>query len=232
MIFVPVWDQNYLKSVRFQYVTIALILLNILIFFAVNLASFRDFSEVVAEFALVPNDFLPWTKFFPLRPEHATFITYMFLHGGFFHLMANMIFMFVFADNVEDAMGHVRFIVFFVLCGIAAAFAHIALTSQTASPLIGASGAVSGVLGAYLLLHPHALVWVILPLPKIIFVPLRFPAWIVIFAWIAAQISSGFLFPAASTAWWSHLGGFLAGIFLILIMRRPSAHLFSDETGT
>jgi len=233
MLFVPIWDMNHLKSVRFQYVTVSIILLNVIIYavFESGLFAIIAPEEVVRRFALRPSDVKSLSSFIDTTPAHFKFITYMFLHGSTFHLLGNMLFLFVFGDNVEDAMGHVRFILFYLMCGVFAGIAHCFFTVSPQAILVGASGAISGVIGAYLMLHPNIRVWILMPLPSLPFLPLRFSAAFIIIVWIAYQAVSAILFPAAVTAWWAHLGGFFSGILLILFMRRPGVALFDKATG-
>jgi membrane associated rhomboid family serine protease len=140
-----------------------------------------------------------------------------------------MIFLFVFGDNVEDALGHVRFGIFYLLCGALAALCHSQITSTPEIPLIGASGAISGVIGAYLMLHPNVRVWVLMPSLPIL--PLRFSAAFVIGIWIVYQIVSALYLPTGSTAWWAHIGGFAAGALFITVMKRPGVKLFGTPKG-
>jgi membrane associated rhomboid family serine protease len=232
MLFVPIWDFNKLKRVHFQYVTIALILLNIAVYvlFETNLLLIAPAGFVEA-FAFKPSDVMPLRSFLDHRSEHFHFLTYMFLHGSPWHLIGNMIFLFVFGDNVEDAMGHARFILFYLLCGMIAALVHSAATASPNLPLIGASGAVSGVIGAYLMLHPNIRGWVLVPILKLPFFPLRFSAALVIVIWLIYQLLSAVLISDGATAWWAHIGGFLAGVVLVTIMRRPGVPLFDSATG-
>jgi membrane associated rhomboid family serine protease len=231
MPFVPIWDMNHLRSVKFQYVTIILILINVIIYFAFETELFFHLaSAFIGEFSFKPKDVVSigsidhWSDQYKL-------ISYMFLHGSVWHLAGNMIFLFVFGDNVEDAMGHGRFICFYLLCGISAALVHSLITSSPDVPLIGASGAISGVIGAYMVLHPNIRVWVLFPLPSFPFLPLRFSAAFVIGVWIIYQIVSAVFFNTAATAWWAHVGGFATGIILIFFMKRPSVRLFDKATG-
>jgi membrane associated rhomboid family serine protease len=156
-------------------------------------------------------------------PESVTLLSYMFLHGDIFHLLSNMLFLWVFGDNVEDAMGHTKFLVFFLLCGLAGGLAHAAMQPASKLPLIGASGAVAGVIGAYLLLHPRVLVWVL----AFRFIPLKIPAALVLGVWVATQVIMVFVTQAGpeQVAWWAHIGGFLAGAVLIVLFRRPGVPL-------
>jgi membrane associated rhomboid family serine protease len=188
-------------------------------------------AAFIQAFSVRPSDIAQKSWFLHTAAPHFKLITYMFAHAGIFHLMGNMIFLFVFGDNVEDAMGHTRFILFYLMCGVFAAVIHSLLTASPHVPLVGASGAVSGVIGAYLMLHPNIRVWVLLPVPVLPFVPLRFSAGFVIGVWILYQIASALFLPASSTAFWAHVGGFAAGILLVLFMRRPGVPLLDKATG-
>ena len=155
-------------------------------------------------------------------PDYLTYITYAFLHGDFMHLAGNMLFLWVFGDNVEDALGHFRFLVFYLLCAIAGAFLHGIVDTSSQVPLIGASGAIAGIVSAYLLLHPRVKVWVLV----LMRLPLKIPAWIPIILWIAFQF---LMFAAAGedqVSWAAHIGGIIAGAVLILVMRRKDVPLF------
>jgi len=145
----------------------------------------------------------------------ASVFTAMFLHGGWLHLLGNMLFLLIFGNNVEDRMGHVRFLLFYVVCGYAAGYGFALLNADSGDPLIGASGAIAGVLGAYLVLYPKARVWVLVPF--LIFLPLRLPAWLVLGFWFVLQAlySSGEGVSSAGTvAYAAHVVGFLAGMVL------------------
>jgi len=155
----------------------------------------------------------------------ATMFTSMFLHGGFMHLLGNMLYLWIFGDNVEDSMGRVRYVIFYLLCGVAAVFAQ-ALPDPTSSvPMIGASGAISGVLGAYLLLFPHAHVLVGLPLGFYVHT-WRWPAGLVLSVWFLLQlVSSLFASGDGGIAFRAHLGGFVAGLLLIPLFKRSEIPL-------
>jgi membrane associated rhomboid family serine protease len=152
----------------------------------------------------------------------------MFLHGSWMHLGGNMLYLWVFGNNVEDAMGHVRFAIFYLACGAVAALAQAAQEPSSTIPMIGASGAIGGILGAYLLLHPHARILVVVPFGFLI--PLRIPAFIVLGLWFVIQ----FIATASSTgddggggvAYWAHIGGFAAGLVLVLVLKRRDVPLF------
>jgi membrane associated rhomboid family serine protease len=149
-----------------------------------------------------------------------TLVTSMFLHGGFLHLGGNMLYLWIFGNNVEDAMGHVRFLAFYFVCGIAAALSQALSEPDSAIPMVGASGAISGVLASYALIFPRARVNVIIPL-GIIFYPLKISAVYVIGFWFLLQLLNLIGPPqAGGTAWWAHVGGFAAGLALTPILSR------------
>ncbi|MBI2368738.1 MAG: rhomboid family intramembrane serine protease [Deltaproteobacteria bacterium] len=156
-------------------------------------------------------------------------ITSMFLHGGFMHLIGNMVYLWIFGNNVEDAMGHGRFIVFYGTCGVLAALTHALTAPDSRVPMIGASGAISGVLGAYLLLYPHARVLVLIPLG--IFTRLVYlPAGLVLGLWFALQLLSGTASISqggGGVAWFAHVGGFVAGMALIGVFKRRRVRFFN-----
>ncbi|MGI8738962.1 MAG: rhomboid family intramembrane serine protease [Gammaproteobacteria bacterium] len=160
-------------------------------------------------------------------PPLATVFTSMFLHGGWLHLIGNMLYLWIFADNIEDAMGHGRFVVFYLLCGIAAALAQALPAPGSEIPMIGASGAISGVLGAYLLLHPRAHVMVLIPLGFFSQV-MRLPALLVLGLWFVLQLISELGAPeGAGVAFRAHIGGFVAGMALIPFFKHRRVKLFS-----
>jgi membrane associated rhomboid family serine protease len=220
--FVPLKDDNPLRVIRFQTVTAAIVAVNVVIFFFTGALARPDFTSAIATgFGVVPSELLDPSRVAPLSlnpvAEPVTLITYMFLHGGWLHLIFNMAFLWVFADNIEDAFGHFGFSLFYVLCGVAAALAHVVMAADSHVPLIGASGAVSGVLGAYLLLYPRARMWVLFYLP----IPFRIPAWIVLGLWFVLQVLNVFAPEAEGEmiAWWAHIGGFAAGMVLTVLLR-------------
>jgi membrane associated rhomboid family serine protease len=235
-VFIPLHDTNPLKKISFPYVTVALIVLNVGIYMVLQTGWFIPLEdENLTAFAVVPTQFLASTggdssvlaSGGVLVPERLTLVTYMFLHGGWIHLIGNMLFLWVFGDNIEDAMGHMRFIMFYLMCGIFAALAHTYMLPHSDLPLIGASGAVAGVISAYLILHPKVKVWV-LALWRI---PIRITAAWALGIWILAQFANLFFASEEAVAWWAHLGGLLAGAVLILFMRRRGVVLFDRTRG-
>jgi membrane associated rhomboid family serine protease len=162
----------------------------------------------------------------PAAPRAFPFVSSLFLHAGWLHVLSNMWMLYIFGDNVEDRLGRLRFVVFYIVCGIAAGWAHAAVHPQSSVPAVGASGAIAGVMGAYLMLLPHARVLAVVP---ILFYPvfLRVPAVVFMLFWFAMQFFSGVLAlggaaGAAGIAWWAHIGGFLAGLLLAALLGRGS----------
>ena len=218
--FVPIHDTNPLNVIRFQIVTVALLVSNIVLFLWVHYEASGQPAQVnTAIYGVIPLELLTSKPtVFPPTPlfEGLTLISYMFLHADWMHLIGNMAFLYVFADNVEDAMGHWRFLFFYLACGVAAGGAHALMSDSSAAPLIGASGAVAGVLGAYLVLYPRARVWVLIFLR----IPVRIPAYWALGGWIVWQLFQVYLSDEQSNvAWWAHIGGFAAGLLLVFIMR-------------
>jgi membrane associated rhomboid family serine protease len=228
VVFIPLSDDNPLRSIRFQWVTLGLIAANVVVFLLENTP---DGQAAIASFALIPTELFQVRIFggavlgpdqtLPV-PEGLTLITYQFLHSDFLHLLSNMLFLWVFGDNVEDAMGHFKFLVFYLLSGIAGGLAHAWMVPNSTLPLIGASGAVAGVIAAYLILHPRVRVWVL----AFRIIPLRIKAVWVLGVWAATQIIMITIAPFDQVAWWAHVGGMAAGAILVLVMRRPGVPLF------
>ena len=228
MVFIPLSDDNPLRSVRFQWVTIALIAANVVVFLLENTP---DGQAAIASFALIPSELFHvrlWggSVLAPDQllqvPEGLTLFTYQFLHGDVLHLLSNMLFLWVFGDNVEDAMGHIKFLAFYLLCGVAGGLAHAFMLPDSRLPLIGASGAVAGVIAAYLILHPRVRVWVL----AFRFIPLRITAAWVLGVWVITQFVMIAIAPSDQVAWWAHVGGMVAGAVLVLVLRRPGVPLF------
>ncbi|MGH6737088.1 MAG: rhomboid family intramembrane serine protease [Methyloceanibacter sp.] len=234
--FIPLHDTNPLKKIRFQYVTVGLIALNVAFYAIFQTGWFIPLGdENLMALAVIPAKLTEGsgggTAFFATGalpvPERLTLVTYMFLHGGWIHLIGNMLFLWVFGDNIEDAMGHLRFIMFYLMCGIFAALLHTWMLPHSDLPLIGASGAVAGVIAAYLILHPKVKVWV-LALWRI---PIKITAAWALGIWILAQFANLLFETEEAVAWWAHIGGLLAGAVLILFMRRRGVVLFDRTRG-
>jgi membrane associated rhomboid family serine protease len=163
-------------------------------------------------------------------PAWSTVFTSMFLHGGWLHLVGNMLYLWIFGNNVEDALGHGRFIVFYLVCGIIAAMSQALPDTASVIPMIGASGAISGVLGAYLLLYPHARVLVVIPIGFYLHTT-RLPAGWVLGFWFVLQLINSVASAGqqGGTAWGAHIGGFVAGMALVPLFRRRGVRLFAPR---
>ncbi len=229
--FIPLHDDNPLRSISFPYVTTLLLLTNVIIFVGFQSGLFYNIGHTgLADLAIIPCQLLGFEicsansqQIIGATPEMITPISYMFLHGGWMHLIGNMLFLYVFGDNVEDAMGHVSFLAFYLLCGVIAGYVHAYIAPSSSVPLIGASGAVAGVIAAYLVLHPNVLVWVL----AFGFLSLNLRALYVLGAWVVIQFFSVMTASGpGGTAFWAHIGGLAAGAVLILLMKRPGVKLF------
>ncbi|MEP3045360.1 MAG: rhomboid family intramembrane serine protease [Roseibium sp.] len=224
--FLPLHDHNRLDHVPRPYVNLALIAANVLVFFFVQGGGIQQ-SMIGSSYSygLVPAVFFDIRDLEPhlqILPEWAGIITYAFLHGDFMHLLGNMLFLWVFGDNVEDAMGHFRYLVFYLICAAAGGYAYAVLDASSEVPLVGASGAVSGVVAAYLMLHPRVKIWV-LAFGRF---PLRLSAKWVLGAWVVFQFVNFGLAGDSQVAWIAHIGGMVAGAVLILFFRRKGVLLF------
>ena len=228
MVFIPLSVDNPLRSIRFQWVTVAIIAANVLVFiWQVSPGG----AAMAASFAVVPSELFRAHIFggavvSPNEsihvPEGLTLITYQFLHGDIIHIASNMLFLWVFGDNVEDDLGHAKYLIFYLACGIAGGLMHAWMQPTSTLPLIGASGAVAGVIAAYLMLHPRVMVWVL----AFRIIPLRISAFWVLGLWVLTQFAMIFFGPKDQVAWWAHIGGIAMGAVLVLFLRRPGVPLF------
>ncbi|WP_283638534.1 rhomboid family intramembrane serine protease [Marinovum algicola] len=204
----PIRDHN--PSGRTPFVTYALMAINIVVFLSYVDMGDRALSYFYWDYALIPAEVS--------AGEGITGVfTSMFLHGGFLHLAGNMLFLFIFGDNIEDEMGHLPYLGFYLACGLAAAVLQWASAPQSMVPVVGASGAIAGVMGGYLLLYPRAKVDILL-IFIVFFKVLPLPAWIMLGLWFGMQLFGGFSTPGdgGGVAYWAHAGGFVAGIVLCL----------------
>jgi len=227
--FLPLHDQNPLRVIPFQAVTCGIIVICVLVFLLQQFLPGDQGKSMLLSFGMLPAVLFEHRQLAPelaLLPAELTLLSSMFLHSGWMHLFGNMAFLWVFGDNVEDSMGHWRFLLFYCACGIFASLTHAFVESQSISPLIGASGGVSAVLGAYLMLHPRVKILVLVMLR----VPLRLPAYLIIGAWIALQLYNVIGDGGSNTAWWAHIGGFAAGVMLIPFFKLDSVPLFDRGT--
>jgi membrane associated rhomboid family serine protease len=225
-VFLPFYDINPMRHLMQPTVTWALIAINVFVFvvFQSGFAMTGDDRAAIL-FGVTPSELGIGATLPPgygRLPEEITLVTYMFLHGGWFHLIGNMLFLWVFGDNVEDALGHLRFLAFYLLCGIAGGLAHVLSMPTSTIPLVGASGAIAGIVAAYLMLHPNVKIWCLV----LMRIPLKISARWILGAWIVLQIVNVVIGTQDETAWWAHVGGLIAGAALITIMRRPGVELF------
>jgi len=235
----PYRDHN--PSGTVPVVTMVLIALNCLAFF-VELQQGQGLDDFIRGYGLTPRRVFASTApdpappvVWPWAPEERqvysvpvwlTFFTSMFLHGGWMHLLGNMWYLWIFGDNVEDRMGHFRFLLFYLLCGLAAALAQTVVNSGSNVPMVGASGAIAGVLGAYLIAFPYARVSTLIFLGFFITV-VQMPAFVVLGFWFLLQFFSGMgamtLAETGGVAWWAHIGGFVVGMALLFVFQKPEA---------
>jgi membrane associated rhomboid family serine protease len=233
---IPYRDEN--RTQRRSYVTVAIIAANVLAWFVVQGAGAAEpLLRSVCELGLVPGELTgalaPGTAF-PLGggvqclTEPGTnashLLTSMFLHGSWMHLIGNMWFLWLFGDNVEDSMTRPRFVAFYLVCGLAAAMAQVLASPRSAAPMVGASGAISGVMGAYLVLYPRVRVFALVPIGFFL-TSIALPAWMMLVYWIGLQVLSGVASAGqggagGGVAFWAHVGGFAAGVVLVKLFAR------------
>jgi membrane associated rhomboid family serine protease len=204
----PIRDHN--PSGRTPFVTYGLIAVNIAVFLAywLGLQTENALNEFLYTWGLVPQSVMQ-------GQGYVTILTSMFLHGGWMHIAGNMLFLWIYGDNMEDEMGPLRFLLFYLACGASAAFLQIAADPSSGVPMVGASGAIAGVMGGYLLLFPKARVDVLF-IFVVFFRIFPIPAWIVLGIWFALQIFNGVVTPTTGggVAYWAHAGGFIGGLLL------------------
>lgn len=226
----PLYDDNPTR--RPSFVTWVLILACVAVFLWQFSLGERDGVRVVYAFGVIPAVLFGQAELPPgivVLPAWASIVTSMFLHGGWMHMLGNMLYLWIFGNNVEDSMGHGRFIVFYLLCGTVGALTQGLMAPGSDVPMIGASGAIAGVLGAYLLLHPQANVRVLLVI--IVYIRLiNVPALIVLGLWFLLQFLNGAMTPTdeGGVAVWAHIGGFVAGMVLIPFFRERGVPLFQS----
>ena len=204
---------------------IGLIVINS-IFFIYGMSYGQAFDQLIFTLGFIPARFLAQQSENLLSPTgFLPVFSSMFLHANFIHLISNMWMLWIFGDNVEDCMGHGRYLLFFLLCGVASVFAQAISNPQSAIPMVGASGAISGVLGAYLLTYPHARILTLVPI-VILFYIIELPAYFFLGFWFVIQLIQGSLYSLNSdqvvgggVAWWAHIGGFAAGVILLQVFR-------------
>lgn len=244
---IPYRDEN--QTQRTPFVTIGIIAINVLVWVVFQHGG-QDLAVAtsVCNYGLIPGEltgmFRPGAPGFPMGDglvcladpgrQFSHLITSMFLHGSWMHLLGNMWFLWLFGNNIEDSMTRPRFAVFYLICGLAAALAQVAANAGSNVPMVGASGAISGVMGAYLILYPTVRVFTLVPL-VFFFFTIALPAWVMLLYWAFLQLASGVVSLAGSeiggVAFWAHLGGFAAGIVLIKLFERPD-HVAAHQAQT
>ncbi len=227
--------RDNIPSKTFPIITVLLIIANVLVFlFEVTLRP-RTLETLIATFGVVPAYVFAWPGLHDsLAALVVPFFTSMFLHGGWLHLIGNMWYLWIFGDNVEDKLGHFRYLIFYLLCGLGAAMVHTILNANTAIPTVGASGAIAGVLGAYAVTYPTARVLTLVPIFVFIQI-IEIPALIVLGFWFLMQLLEGTASLAVRTsantggvALWAHVGGFIIGIILLRAFApRPRYDVYS-----
>jgi rhomboid family protein len=229
---IPYKDEN--PTVLTPVVTIGIITVNVLAWlFVQGAGSGAALAASVCQLGLIPAELfrtVPIGTAVPLgpgvacvidSPHYATVLTSMFMHGGWLHIIGNMWFLWVFGNNIEDSMGHARFVVFYLLCGVVAAGAQLLTDPHSRVPMVGASGAISGVLGAYILLFPRVRVHTLVTLGFFI-TSVALPAYVMLGYWFVLQVALGMVSHAAGgVAVWAHVGGFVAGVVLIRLFVSP-----------
>jgi membrane associated rhomboid family serine protease len=209
--------KDVIPSRTVPIVTIAIIVLNSLAFLFELSMPDRVLESFIRVYAVVPADFTMLTA-----------VTSMFLHGGWLHFLGNMLYLWIFGDNVEDELGHGRFVVFYLICGVAAGLAHVFMNPASTIPTIGASGAIAGVMGAYFVLYPHSRILALLPL-FVFWNVVEVPAIFFLGIWFVMQffsgvgsIAAGARATGAGIAFWAHVAGFLTGMATVFVFRKPS----------
>lgn len=226
---IPLKDDT--PSSRKPYVTVSLIIACGAVFLWQCSLDLVQSRRVVAALGAIPAVLLTDARLpadLQWLPRYATPLTSMFLHGGWLHLLGNLLYLWIYGDNVEDCMGHGRYLLFYILCGITAIGAQALSAPDSAYPIIGASGAISGVLGAYLLLFPRAKVLTLVLLP-FFFTTLRLPAMLLLLLWFAVQLVSDLALQdhGGGVAYGAHIGGFVAGMLLVTVFKRREVSLFA-----
>jgi membrane associated rhomboid family serine protease len=241
----PYHDEN--ETRRTPVVTIALVAINVFMWIVVQGAGAEEpLARSVCNLGLIPGELtglLGAGARFPMGDglvcvtdpgrQTSNLLTSMFLHGGWMHLLGNMWFLWLFGNNIEDSMTRPRFLVFYLLCGLAAALAQVVVDPRSGVPMVGASGAISGVMGAYLVLYPRVRVFTFVPL-GFFMTSVALPAWMMLIYWSVLQIAGGLIDiggEGGGVAFWAHIGGFVAGVVLVKLFARPD-HVADHRAGS
>jgi membrane associated rhomboid family serine protease len=223
---IPIYDGNPFAFKSPPYVSWSLIIANLLVFvwlLSVDPSS-NSKSSLILSLAFTPN----WANHVladQLVPWEFTLVTYSFLHASWLHILGNMTFLWVLGDDVEIALGHARFFLFYFLCAVGAALVHFISAPSSNVPLIGASGAIAGIVSAYLMLHPCRKIWVL----ALMRIPIKLAAQWVLGFWILLQFLNLLLATESDVAWWTHIGGLIAGTISVVVLRPPGVKLFDCD---
>lgn len=224
--FLPLHDRNPIKHIHFPVVTYGLIGINLIVFLLQSTQPVYEFAATTISMGVIPVELFGRSLNAGI-PDWQTLITYQFLHGSWLHVLSNMLFLWIFGDNIEDALGHMKFLLFYLVCGIGAGLAHAIFNMGSYGPLVGASGAVAGLMGAYIVLFPHARVYVLFQI--VIPIPLPLPAVWMLGAWLAVQLFNLAVGGDELVAWWAHIGGMAIGAALVVPLRRRGIELFAGN---
>jgi membrane associated rhomboid family serine protease len=218
---IPLRDSQ--PSSSFPFVTVMLIALNVAVFlYQISLDAWQ-LNNFISRYAVVPDRF-----------QVTDLLTSMFLHGGWMHLIGNMWFLWIFGDNIEDILGHGKYLIFYIGCGIAAALVHALLNPYSRLPTVGASGAIAGVMGAYLVKFPHSRILTLVPI-IIFFTTLEIPAFLMLLYWFFIQIFSGIgsvgysQVSRGGVAWFAHVGGFVAGVVFVYVLGARERYRYRSD---
>ncbi|PCJ84011.1 MAG: rhomboid family intramembrane serine protease [Hyphomicrobiales bacterium] len=227
--FIPLRDANPLQHIKHPYVNWAIIALTVLVYALFQAPTgFQGEAVLPTAYGVIPAVLFE-TRALPANldrlPADWTLVTYALFHGDWMHLLGNMVFLWVFGDNIEDAVGHIKYFFFYVICAAGGGYLHAFFNPDSIVPLIGASGAVAGIIAAYLMLHPRVKIWVLV----LWRIPLKLSAMWVLGAWILMQIYSLLTTTNSEVAWWAHIGGLLTGAFMIILLKRSSVRLFDRD---
>jgi len=224
----PLHDDAKLKYLRAPVVNYVFIGLNAVIFLIVHSEILGDPLTIMRGFAVIPRVMFgeaELAKWIVGPPAPATLLTALFFHSSVMHIVGNMLFLYVFGDNIEDAMGSLHYLLFYLCCGVASGLAYVYTAPQSVTPLVGASGAISGVCAAFLLLYPRATIFGLAAGVA----PIHASAWIFVGTWILLQVASVVLGVEGHTAWIAHVGGIVAGLALTPLFKRRCVPLFGDH---
>jgi membrane associated rhomboid family serine protease len=226
---IPLRDST--RSRSFPYVTVAIIIINLYVYFLQFTSNQSGLEQIILNYALIPARFTEQLLTFSLSGLlHLPLVTSVFLHGGWFHVLFNMLYLWIFGDNIEDRLGHIRFFFFYILAGIAGNLAHVLLHLNSPTPLVGASGAIAGVLGAYIITFPRARITSLFFIVFFIFIR-EIPAIYFLLFWFIIQLVNGLTslgIMGNTVAWWAHIGGFLAGILLMMLLKKDNRWSYNN----